>query len=350
MRNSFTAKLSLHQSRCVGSLLGTAVGDILGANVEFHTRIEILQEHGQLVDFLDSPARPFGMFTDDTEMTVALAASLVSCGALDGHHCAMAYASAFIAPPRRGYGPSVSQILNMLAGGAHYRTTGRAVYPQGSFANGGAMRIAPVGLAFRNAPPDVLYRAVEVALLCTHVHPDAVDGAFIQARAISELCRWGDASDARVAELLVHLQSLARTEPMRLRIGLILEGMKQGWTDEVFLALVCTPNEFGEQFQIHAAQAVACALWAFANEWHRPEECVIRAVMLGGDTDTVGAMAGALAGALHGMQWIPNRWYQAIENGPGIGRDYLMDVGRQLGTLELHGHLGVFAYGTPCCQ
>ena len=333
--NSLKFVLLLHQTHCVGSLLGTAVGDILGANVEFCSRAEILQDYGLVRDFQDSPARPLGMFTDDTEMTIALASSLVACGALNGHHCSIAYAQAFVAQPRRGYGPSVSQILNLLAAGADYRTTGRAIYPQGSFANGGAMRIAPVGLAFRNAPQDVLYRAVEVALLCTHVHPEAVDGAFIQAKAISELCRWTDASDARVTELLAMLHSLARTAPMRLKIGLILEGIKQDWSDEKVLSSVCTPNEFGEQFQIHAAEAVACALWAFANEWHQPEKCVIRAVMLGGDTDTVGAMTGALVGALHGVDWIPNRWYQQIENEPQIGRDYLIDIGRQLGVLDL---------------
>ena len=333
--DSFDALPSLYQTRCTGSLLGTAVGDILGANVEFFSRSEIIQEHGLLVNFLDSPARPMGMFTDDTEMTIALAASLVSCRSLDGAHCATAYAKAFIAEPRRGYGPSASQILNMLAEGANFRTSGRAIHPQGSYANGGAMRIAPVGLAFRNASEEVLYRAVEMALLCTHVHPEAVDGAFIQAKAISELCRWKTASNRQVSELLVHLQSLAGTDPMRLRMDFILEGLARGWSDEKFLAMVCMPNEFGEQFQIHAAEAVACALWAFANEWHHPEMCVIRAVMLGGDADTVGAMAGALAGALHGTDWVPNRWLHAMENQPGIGRDYLMDVARQLGELDL---------------
>jgi poly(ADP-ribose) glycohydrolase ARH3 len=334
--DSFDAMLSLHQTRCIGSLLGTAVGDILGANVEFFSRSEIIQEHGLLVNFLDSPARPMGMFTDDTEMTIALAASLVSCRSLDGAHCATAYAKAFIAEPRRGYGPSASQILNMLAEGANFRTSGRAIHPQGSYANGGAMRIAPVGLAFRNASEEVLYCAVEMALLCTHVHPEAVDGAFIQAKAISELCRWGDAFAAvQVDELLILLEAMARTAPMRLRLGLIREGLMRGWSDEKFLDMVCTPNEFGEQFQIHAAEAVACALWAFANDWRHPEMCVIRAVMLGGDADTVGAMAGALAGALHGTDWIPNRWLHVMENRPGIGRDYLMDVGRQLGELDL---------------
>jgi poly(ADP-ribose) glycohydrolase ARH3 len=335
MINSFDSVLSLHQTRCIGALLGTAVGDILGANVEFFSRAEILEKHGWLTNFLDSPARPMGMFTDDTEMTIALASSLVALGTLDGHHCATAYAKAFIAEPKRGYGPSVSHILNMLVNGADFRTTGRVVHPEGSYANGGAMRIAPVGLAFSHAPEDVLFRAVEVALLCTHVHPEAVDGAFIQAKAISELCCWTDSSWPLVYKLLVHLESIARTEPMRLRLRLILEGMAQGWSDEKFLAMVCTANEFGEQFQIHAAEAVACALWAFANESSHPEACVIRAVMLGGDADTIGAMAGALVGTLHGVDWIPYPWYQSMENQPGIGRDYLIDLGQQLGMLNL---------------
>ncbi len=120
----------LHKTRCIGSLLGTAVGDILGANVEFFSRSEILQEHGLLAHFLDSPARPMGMFTDDTEMTIALAASLVACGAIDGNHCSIAYAQAFTAYPRRGYGPSASQILDLLARGADFRATGRAIHPQ----------------------------------------------------------------------------------------------------------------------------------------------------------------------------------------------------------------------------
>ncbi len=61
--------------------------------------------------------------------------------------------------------------------------------------------------------------------------------------------------------------------------------------------------------------------------------CVIRAVGFGGDTDTIGAMAGALAGALHGRSWIPPRWYDNIENGPG-GRDEMVRVARRLAGLS----------------
>ena len=85
---------------------------------------------------------------------------------------------------------------------------------------------------------------------------------------------------------------------------------------------------------IRASQAVAAALWAFLRYGTTPEECIIRAVSFGGDTDTIGAMVGALVGALHGMAWIPARWYDNIENSEH-GRDEIVAVARQLAGLRL---------------
>ncbi len=190
-----TAKLeaplgsSLHEDRCLGSLLGCACGDILGARFEFQSRCEVLRAQVGISSFVEAPALARGRFTDDTEMTLALATSLIECGRLDAAHCASTYARFFSSEPRRGYGPAASRVLAMLCAGTDYRTTGRAIYPEGSFANGGAMRIAPIGLAFRNADDQTLRDAVALALLCTHVHPDAVDGAFMQAKAVAKLAQ-----------------------------------------------------------------------------------------------------------------------------------------------------------------
>jgi poly(ADP-ribose) glycohydrolase ARH3 len=85
---------------------------------------------------------------------------------------------------------------------------------------------------------------------------------------------------------------------------------------------------------IRASQAVAAALWALLRYWRTPEECVIRAVNFGGDTDTIGAMAGALVGALHGKVWIPSRWYVNIENGVH-GRDEIIAVAQRLAILDI---------------
>jgi poly(ADP-ribose) glycohydrolase ARH3 len=180
-----------------------------------------------------------------------------------------------------------------------------------------------------------LRQAVQLALLCTHVHPDAVDGAFVQAKAVSELTRTADPAGLDVARFLSGLQSRAESAVVREKLGIVIRAHLGDWRDEELLSAVCTPNEYGEQFQIHAAEAVACALWAFACSPDEPEECLIRAVCLGGDTDTVGTMAGALAGGLHGSSWMPCRWFDQMENAPGVGRDYLIGVARQLATLDL---------------
>ena len=319
----------------MGCLLGCAAGDILGANLEGWSREEIQRAYGRVENFLGSEARPLGVFTDDTEMTLALAVSLIERGGLDPKHCAATYARFFAAEPRRGYGPAVTKILELLAAGGDYRKTGREVYPEGSFANGGAMRIAPVGLAFRNTSDVVLRRAVESALLCTHVHPDAVDGAFVQAKAVSELARTADPAGLDVVRLLDGVQSSAERAVVREKLAIVIRARDQDWPDEKLLSSVCSPNEYGQQFQIHAAEAVACALWAFACSPYDPEECILRAICLGGDTDTVGSMAGALAGALHGTSWIPPRWFDQMENERGVGRDYLVSVARQLAKLDL---------------
>jgi len=115
--------------------------------------------------------RGFGCYTDDTRMTLALATSLVECGRVDVAHVSTKYAEFY--EPWRGYGGAAHRVMRLLADGGDYRGTGRLQFPEGSFGNGGAMRIAPVGLAYRHADANELAEAVEDALLCTHIHPEA---------------------------------------------------------------------------------------------------------------------------------------------------------------------------------
>jgi poly(ADP-ribose) glycohydrolase ARH3 len=143
-----------HEDRCIGCLLGAACGDILGAGVEGQTADTIRGHHGEVRNFLDT-IRGFGCYTDDTEMTLALATSLVEKGFADPEDISLKYADFY--EPRRGYGAAARRVMGALQNGADYRKTGRLEFPNGSFGNGGAMRIAPVGLAYRNASNDVLH-------------------------------------------------------------------------------------------------------------------------------------------------------------------------------------------------
>jgi ADP-ribosylglycohydrolase len=84
------------------------------------------------------------------EMTLALARSLIECRGINAAHCAKTYAYFYSVPPKRGYGPKVAKILSLLASNTiDYKTSATYFYSEGSFANGGVMRIAPLAIAFR---------------------------------------------------------------------------------------------------------------------------------------------------------------------------------------------------------
>jgi len=307
-----------HEDRCIGCLLGTACGDILGAAVEGWSAMDIRQRYGQLRDFLDTD-RGFGCYTDDTQMALALATSLVEQGGVDAAHVSAKYAEFY--EPWRGYGGAAHRVMRALQAGADYRGTGRLQFPEGSFANGGAMRIAPVGLAYRHASEEVLRRAVEDALLCTHVHPEAIDGALVQAQAVAWAVTRKAPDTPDTTALLDTLLRISRTAVMQAKLEKLADSLRSG-DDDLFVI-----SRVGNG--IRASEAVAAALWAFLRYGSTPEECVVRAVNFGGDTDTIGAMAGALAGALHGMAWIPARWRAIVENGKH-GRDEMVVLGRRL--------------------
>lgn len=75
------------------------------------------------------------------------------------------------------------------------------------------------------------------------------------------------------------------------------------------------PERYGAvPFQIDAPSALACALWSFLYA-AQPQEAIVEAVALGGDTDSVAMMAGALAGAAWGDEWVPSHWVEGLEPG-----------------------------------
>lgn len=267
--------------------------------------------------------RGFGCYTDDTQMALALATSLVECGRVDAAHASAKFAEFY--EPWRGYGGAAHRVMRLLADGGDYRGTGRIEFPEGSFGNGGAMRIAPVGLAYRHSSDKILLEAVEDALLCTHVHPEAIDGALVQAKAVA-LAATMEPESFNPTKLIASLLATCRTEVMAANLVILADALRHNDEDVYVIGRVGNG--------IQASQAVSAALWALLRYWRTPEDCVVRAVGLGGDTDTIGAMTGALVGALYGASWIPPRWHDNIENGE-LGRDELVSVSRRLSQLDL---------------
>jgi ADP-ribosylglycohydrolase len=167
------------EDKSVGCLLGCMFGDAIGAAVEGHLAKDIREEfplgltryvpRSHMGVYQLGPRR--GMYTDDSQCMLALLSSLVSNKGLDPEDCAMSYALFFQHKPLRGYPRSAQMVFKGLLGGVSYTNTGRIAFKDGSYANGGCMRIHPVGVAFRNATNDELYEAVRLAIISSHVHP-----------------------------------------------------------------------------------------------------------------------------------------------------------------------------------
>lgn len=315
------ANHSDREDRFIGALLGTAFGDALGAPVEGLDRETIRERFGEVRDFLPGP-RGRGYYTDDTQMTLALARSLVRCGGVDGADCARSYAAHFDAS--RGYGRSAAEILRALGDGADYRHTGTLFFPEGSYGNGAAMRIAPLGLLYA---PDVLqkWRAdVFEAVRCTHVHPEAVDGAMVQALAVSRMAREG-LPQSSPESLLNRLTSACETDAMRKALAVVADLLQRSVSDAEAAETLGTG--------VASVESVPIALFLAFRYLEDPELALVRAVGLGGDADTIGAMTGAVVGTHHGWRSFPPRWFRGLENGPD-GRDALMEAGRALALLQ----------------
>lgn len=279
-----------------GALLGVAIGDALGAPFEGAATVSA----SQIAEVVAAtgPLR----FTDDTQMTLGVAESLVEQSGFDGAHMAAVFARNFAAEPWRGYGAGAAEVFRLIAAGVSWQdAAGRLFGGRGSFGNGAAMRAAPIGLVGCPRLPETVRLARQCARI-THAHPLGIEGAVLQACAITLLLQFAvDELDIPhfLAMLKAPLESSAYGEKLD-RIGQLLAG---GRRDQAW--------EFGNG--VAAVEAVPSAVYAFLRTPASFTDVVTYAVSLGGDTDTIASMAGALAGAYLGEDAIPADWRARVE-------------------------------------
>eukprot|EP01125_Pyxidicula_operculata_P004483 TRINITY_DN1698_c0_g1_i1.p1 TRINITY_DN1698_c0_g1~~TRINITY_DN1698_c0_g1_i1.p1 ORF type:complete len:312 (+),score=33.46 TRINITY_DN1698_c0_g1_i1:253-1188(+) len=272
----------------------------------------------------------FAMYTDDTNSTLALASSLLENNGLLPIHAAHQYGRFWQTGTKRGYPSSAQDVMKRVLEGEDIEKTGTSSFPQGSYANGGAMRISPVGIAFRNADDETLHEAVRLAIISSHVHPEAIDGAWLQAKAISMLSALTDPSQLTPDDFLTKMKECSRNDNMKKQIDVVKHLLSPECEK---LSLLQVIRSLGEDFQIRTVDAVGTAFYNLCKFWNDPEECIIHTVLMGGDADTTASIVGALCGALHGAKWIPFRWWKPLENGIR-GRDYALQVARELSKLD----------------
>ena len=297
-----------------GSLLGTAVGDALGRPVKGWSAARIAREHGEVRDMLGHPR---GRYTEDTQMMIAVAEWLLDDDELDGGRFAKGVRDAY--DPDRDYGRTTTDFLRRLRSGEDWGTAGEHAFARGSFGNGAAARVAPCALRFLHDPQS-LERAVESCASVTHSHPLGVAGAILQARQIAlALERHGEALEP--AAFAVDLRSTAASTEFRSKLRAVEDCLERRATVRV------VHDRLGSNAT--ALGSVPTALFSVLSHPESFEEAVVFAVNLGGETDSVGAMTGAIAGAYHGAATIPARWLDSLEEGPK-GRSYIERLADQL--------------------
>jgi ADP-ribosyl-[dinitrogen reductase] hydrolase len=263
--------------RAFAVLLGAAVGDALGAPVEFMTRSEIRGKHGTLRTMEGGGWLHLapGQVTDDTEMSLCLARSIVAKG----------WEPADIAERfARWYRSRPIDIGNTCRRGiARYLNSGRVFGPfnEGDAGNGAAMRVAPAALATLACRGMLEQWAVEQAHI-THHHPLSDAACILIGRMIHVGCL-----------------GLSWTRMRRLAAE----------TVQSFPSFTFTPyRQLSTAYVVDTMQTVLHHLFS-TNSF---EDCLVATVNQGGDADTTAAIAGAIAGASYGLDQIPRRWVKKL--------------------------------------
>lgn len=279
-------------ARVRGALLGTFVGDALGMPYEGAPSAAIPERLSMQEARLGR-----GTYTDDTEMMIVVAEALAE-GEIEPADLAQRFLDRH--DPARGYGAGTLRVF------AHWRdgipveeAAGKLFGGQGSLGNGAAMRVAPVGARLAD-DPGRLRDAAKRSARVTHAHPLGIDAAVAQAAAVG--------AATRGEEPLATATAAAETDEMRRRLADARRMLSASRPAPEEAAAALGNSSAGHE-SVPTALYAACAEPDF-------ESSVTFAVRCGGDTDTIGAMAGAVAGAMHGAGSIPARWLEPLEDGP----------------------------------
>ncbi len=286
-------------ARAQTSLEGLSVGDAFGERFFIHIS-SLLLLIGQRV----LPEPPW-RFTDDTQMALSIVAQLRRSGVIDQDKLAKSFGKHY--DISRGYGPAMHQLLPLIRSGKKWRTAAHSLFGgQGSFGNGGAMRVAPLGAYFADDLAAVSTYAAQAAEV-THAHPEGSAGAVAVALAAAWACRLrAEAPSIAPADLL---DRIAQDVPeSQVRTGIL---SARDFTPAMSIATVA--GILGSGSRVTAQDTVPFALWCAAHFMASYTEALWQTVSGLGDRDTNCAIVGGIVAAYVGIDGIPPEWRAARE-------------------------------------
>ena len=315
-------------SRAYGALAGLALGDALGMPTQAMSPEQIRAVYGRITGLVDgdasqpyAPGMPAGSVTDDTEQALLIASLLVrgrgsSSGrvALDAGefaHALLAWEDSMI---ERGsldlLGPSTKAALERVRAGEDPLTVGGA-----GTTNGAAMRVTPIGIAVSTADPEAFADAVWSSCQVTHATRQGFQSAALVAAAVSMGIDWDTPSASDMTALLWKAVSYVDSLPERGAwtpdpdVVAATRRAMQLVANPASSSLECLVEQVGTS--VASAQAIPMAFALLARD--PSPRALLDAANIGGDTDTIGAIAGAILGAVLGFEVFVGRGLAQVE-------------------------------------
>jgi ADP-ribosyl-[dinitrogen reductase] hydrolase len=286
----------MDSDRARGVLLGLACGDALGRPVEFSSAAQIEAEHGRLTEMVGQGTwnQPAGTITDDTEQALCIARSLIDQQGFDPSDIADRFVAWYESDPF-DIGRMTMRSLSRLNHGDDWDEAGQAVWEQSregqNAGNGSVMRCPPLAIPYATDwghLDEVSRQSSQI----THADPRCTAGCAILNLTVAALL---DDADTPLQDALDYVGPNAPDE-----LVTALEPLARGDSPD-------TLETSG--YVVHSLQtALHDGLVADSVE-----DAIVTAVNRGGDTDTIGAIAGAVAGARFGASQLPDRWLDAID-------------------------------------
>jgi len=308
-----------------GCFLGLAIGDALGVPVEFASRPSLKHDPVRTMMGYGTWSQPAGTWSDDSSLTFCLAESLI--GGYDIH----AIGQSFLRWMKEGHwgahhkvfdiGGTTRVSIQRLSEGESPLYSGE--FEEDSNGNGSLMRIVPASLYFSQEENHTLWNKIQEVSGITHRHFRSVFSCFVFSKLVSAILQGHDKRKA---------YDLARQDASRYadEIGINPDERKL-FERTLNGSLIGDPQEkiYSTGYVLHTLEA---AIWCFLNtgSYH---DAVLRAVNLGGDTDTTGCVTGALAGLYYGSSEIPDVWKSVIARRDDIitlAKDFQMCMDKRI--------------------
>lgn len=284
------------------SLEGLSLGDSLGGFLEGLGSQRAKQNH--IVVNRQVPNVEWH-YTDDTNMALSIYSILRQYQGIDADELALSFAKYY--DHSRGYGAGVRRMMGRINNGDNWRDFNTTLYDGGSFGNGGAMRVAPVGAYFADDMGLVIDHA-RLSSEITHAHPEGIAGAITVAVATAIACNFvGREKPSRrefIDLILPHIpDSIVKTNVMTARD-----------IDRMDISEVV--KVIGNGRGVRAQDTVPFVLYC-AGEWLDDfEEAIWQTMSGGGDVDTNCAMVGGIIACYVGQDGLPDTWLAHRERLP----------------------------------